>query len=80
MPGISRDDLSNGTDIITILTDKTGIFPSRSEARKALAANAVAINKTKIADGYQISSEDVLLNRFILVSFGKKKNFVIPVA
>ena len=77
--GISREDLSNGTDIITILTDRTAIFPSRSEARKALAANAVAINKTKIAEGYQLSADDVLLDRYILVSFGKKKNFVIPV-
>ena len=74
---LSNEDLQG--DIITILADKTGIFPSRSEARKALAANAVAINRTKVTDAYQLSAYDVLLGKYILVSFGKKKNFVIQV-
>ncbi|MDV6169407.1 tyrosine--tRNA ligase [Flavobacterium sp. DG1-102-2] len=76
---ISLGDLSVETDIINILADQTGIFPSRGEARKALAANAVAINKVKITDAFQLTSSDALLGKFILVSFGKKKNFVIPV-
>lgn len=76
---LNMADLSGNTDIITILADQTNIFPSRSEARKALAANAVAINKVKITDAYQLTANDVLLGRFILVSFGKKKNFVIVV-
>ena len=61
------------------LLTPTNIFPSRGEARKALAANAVAINRTKVTDAYQLSADDVLLDRYILVSFGKKKNFVIQV-
>jgi len=74
---LSREDLQG--DIIMVLADKTNIFPSRSEARKALAANAVAINRTKVTDAYQLSAEDVLLDKYILVSFGKKKNFVVQV-
>lgn len=77
--GLNKAELSAGTDIITILADQTNIFPSRGEARKALAANAVAINKNKITESYVLSAEDVILDKFILVSFGKKKNFVIPV-
>jgi tyrosyl-tRNA synthetase len=61
------------------LADVTNIFPSRGEARKALAANAVAINKEKITDSYKLTDADVLLGKYILVSFGKKKNFVIPI-
>lgn len=77
--GISLTDFSADTDIINILADQTGIFPSRGEARKALAANAVAINKVKITDAFQLTASDALLGKFVLVSFGKKKNFVIPV-
>lgn len=77
--GINLADLSAETDIINILADQTGIFPSRGEARKALAANAVAINKVKITDAFELTASDALLGKFILVSFGKKKNFVIPV-
>ncbi|RWX03530.1 tyrosine--tRNA ligase [Flavobacterium cerinum] len=77
--GLTQAELSADTDIITILADQTNIFPSRGEARKALAANAVAINKVKITEAYGLSAADVILGKFILVSFGKKKNFVIPV-
>lgn len=74
---LSHEDLQG--DIVMVLADKTNIFPSRSEARKALAANAVAINRTKVTDAYQLSAEDVLLDKYILVSFGKKKNFVVQI-
>lgn len=77
--GLTQAELSAGTDIITILADQTNIFPSRGEARKALAANAVAINKVKITEAYGLSAADVVLGKFILVSFGRRKNFVIPV-
>jgi tyrosyl-tRNA synthetase len=76
---ITPEQLNSGTDVIEILADVTKVFPSRGEARKALAANAVAINKAKITDTYKLSDADLVLGKYILVSFGKKKNFVITV-
>jgi tyrosyl-tRNA synthetase len=76
---ISPEQLQTDTEIIELLADTTKIFPSRGEARKALAANAVAINKEKITDAYKLSDKDLVLGKYILVQFGKKKYFVITV-
>ena len=76
---VKRSVLTEGEDIVVVLSDLTGIFPSRKEARKSLAANAVAINKVKVDEAYGLSSADLLFDKYILVSFGKKKNFVVPV-
>lgn len=76
---IAKSTLTEETDIVVILSDVTNIFPSRKEARKALMANAVGINKEKVTETYVLSDKDLLLGKYILVSFGKKKSFVIQV-
>lgn len=76
---VKKSDLDIDANIINILTESTDIFPSRGEARKALIANAVAVNKEKVNENYTLSTSDIILGKYILVSFGKKKNFVIPV-
>lgn len=76
---IEKSVLTEETDIVVVLSDVTSIFPSRKEARKALMANAVAINKEKVTETYILSDKDILLGKYILVSFGKKKSFVIQV-
>ena len=78
-PAIKKADLGNEANIVTILSDATGIFTSRGEARKALIANAVAINKEKVNENYTLSESDLILGKYILVSHGKKNNYVIPV-
>ncbi|MXN92126.1 tyrosine--tRNA ligase [Flavobacterium sp. Sd200] len=76
---ITPEQLNSGQDIVEVLSDVTKIFPSRGETRKALTANAVAVNKEKITDAYRLSDKDLVLGKYILVQFGKKKNFVITV-
>lgn len=71
--------LQQGIDVVLALSDETKIFPSRGEARKAVIANAVSINKEKVAEGYVLSDKDIVLGKYILVQFGKKKYFVITV-
>jgi tyrosyl-tRNA synthetase len=78
VPAVKKSDLGVEANSIDVLT-ATGIFPSRGEARKALIANAVAINKEKVGETYTVSESDIILGKYILVSFGKKKNFVVPV-
>jgi len=79
MPAIKKSDLGVEANIVNVLADLTGIFSSRGEARKALIANAVAINKDKVNETYTLSESDIILGKYILVSHGKKKNFVVPV-
>jgi tyrosyl-tRNA synthetase len=76
---VSVADLENTQGAIEQLAELTGIFPSRGESRKALAANAVAINREKIGIDYKLSEKDLLLGKYILVQHGKNKYFVITV-
>ena len=65
-------------EIVDFLTDTTGntIYNSKGEARRALDQNAVAINKEKVNKEYRLSGADLLHNKYIIVSKGKKKHYV----
>ena len=76
---VTKEQLDNAEGIIEILSDTTSIFPSRGEARKALKANAVSVNREKINDSYELSETDFIFGKYIYIQFGKKKKFVITV-
>ncbi|MCV9929287.1 tyrosine--tRNA ligase [Flavobacterium sp. LS1R49] len=76
-PVIKKSDLANGIDAVLGLSDLTNIFPSRGEARKALASNAVSVNKEKIQVETLLTLNDVFFDKYILVQFGKKKKYFI---
>ncbi|MEO7978349.1 tyrosine--tRNA ligase, partial [Flavobacterium sp.] len=76
-PVIKKSDLTNGIDAVLGLSDLTKIFPSRGEARKALASNAVAVNKEKIQVESLLTLNDVFFDKYILVQFGKKKKYFV---
>lgn len=63
--------------LLEFLAAKTGVYNSNGEARRALQGNAVSINKTKIPLDYTLSEEDWLYSKYMIVSKGKKKHFVI---
>jgi len=70
-------DLNSG--IIDVLADKTQIFNSKGEARRMISSNAVSINKEKITEAFQLSKNDLLNGKYILIQKGKKNYFVIIV-
>lgn len=74
---ISRSELENGIGIIDALSAKTGFLKSNGEARRELKGNAISVNKTKVKDDYTLHSEDLLNDKFILLSKGKKNNYLI---
>ncbi|KAB1156816.1 tyrosine--tRNA ligase [Flavobacterium luteum] len=76
---ISRNDIENGIDIVSVLNEKTGFFKSNGEARRALIANSIAINKEKITEEFVLSTKDLINNQFVLLQSGKKNYFVIRV-
>jgi len=77
--GISRNDIENGIDIVTVLNEKTGFLKSNGEARRALTANSISINKEKVTEVFVLSTEDLINNQFVLLQSGKKNYFVIRV-
>jgi tyrosyl-tRNA synthetase len=76
---ISRTDWDacpNLLDLISTVTNSE-IYPSKGEARRALQQNAVSINKVKVSSPEQsLTDFQLLQDRFILVSKGKKNHLI----
>jgi tyrosyl-tRNA synthetase len=49
-PKIALSSIQNGLNILDFLSETTGILESRSEAKRAIQANTISINKQKVAD------------------------------
>ncbi|MCC6185743.1 MAG: tyrosine--tRNA ligase [Chitinophagaceae bacterium] len=63
---------NNGTELLSFLAENN-IYSSKGEARKALQANAVSINKQKIsAIDYKLTAGNLLNEKYILFQKGKK--------
>ncbi len=79
-PKIERSALINGLNILDFLSETTGILESRSEAKRAIQANTISINKQKIADlGVVITTADLLHDKFLMVENGKKNKYLVVV-
>lgn len=76
---INRDDIVKGMDMIEALSSKTNFLDSNSNARRALKENSVSVNKIKISEDKILTESDLLNDNYILLSRGKKKNFLIIV-
>lgn len=74
---ISKDIVSSGIEIISFLVQEARIYSSNGEARRLLTENAISINKSKVKVDYNISSNDIIKGKYILVQQGKKKDFLI---
>ena len=67
-------------NILDFLAVKTGVFPSKGEARKMTAGGGVSINKDKVTDiNYEVSEKDIMDSKYILAQKGKKNYFIINV-
>lgn len=78
-PEVQRSEFETGIGLLDFLAAKTGIFKSNGEARRMLKDRAVIINKNRVDENYQLSSNDLLNNRYILVQKGKKNYFLIKI-
>ncbi len=76
---IKRSLLDDGIDIVTVLTNETGFFNSKGEARRAINQNAISVNQAKVTLDYYIGIEDLIANQYVLLQRGKKNYFVIKV-
>ncbi len=73
----SRSDLEKEPDIVSFLTD-TGILSSKGQARKAIQANSISINKEKIGAIDEVVKTSIFIhNRYLLVQKGKKNYWLV---
>ena len=75
---VTRADWEACKDIIELLsvTTQGEIYASKGEARRALAQNAVSINKQKLNDATVLSELEWLQGRYLIVSKGKKNHLI----
>ena len=76
---ISKQEIEAGINIIDVLNEKTGFFKSNGEARRALSANSISVNKEKVTEEFVLTNTNLINNQFVLLQSGKKNYFVIRV-
>ncbi|MBC7643001.1 MAG: tyrosine--tRNA ligase [Flavobacterium sp.] len=76
---IAMNELLNGINIVDILNEKTGFMKSNGEARRALTANSIAVNKQKVTEDFIMTNTDLINNQFVLLQSGKKNYFIIKI-
>lgn len=75
---IPFSDFEN-SDLLQLLAEKSTIYASKGEARKALQQNAVSVNKNKVSIDFKPSSTDLLFGSLLLIQKGKKNYYLIKV-
>ncbi len=76
---ISQNDFQEGLDMIAALSAKTNFLASNGEARRALKENSIAVNKEKVDENYQLSTDDLINGKYIILNRGKKSTYIIKV-
>jgi tyrosyl-tRNA synthetase len=76
---ITTADFNEGLDMIGALAAKTNFLNSNGEARRALKENSVSVNKEKVKEDYQLSSEDLINDKYIILNKGKKNTYIIKI-
>ena len=75
---ISKENL--GENIVEILASRSAVFPSKGECRKMIQGGGVAINKEKAdSPDINITAQDLLNDKYILIQRGKKNYYILKV-
>jgi tyrosyl-tRNA synthetase len=77
---IAKAELSAGIGIIDFLAEKTSILASKGEARRALKANGISINKEKVTEDLVVNESNLIGDKYILAQSGKKNYFLVIVS
>ncbi len=75
---VAKSDIEAGIPVIELLAAKTGVFPSKGEARKMIQGGGVSVNKEKVTDINATIGAGALLNgKYILAQRGKKNYYLL---
>ncbi|AQW92749.1 tyrosine--tRNA ligase [Elizabethkingia anophelis] len=66
-----------GSNIVDLISDKSGFLKSKGEAKRELSGNAISVNKEKVNDTFEISEKDLIDGKFLLLQKGKKSYFIV---
>ena len=74
---LAKESLEEGVDIITALAGDSQFLKSNGEARRALKENSISVNKAKVQETYNVTSQDLINERYVLLQRGKKTYFIL---
>jgi tyrosyl-tRNA synthetase len=75
---VSAADLAEGMPLGALLTERAAVFASKREYRQAIKENALSINRQKVTDEETVvSAGDFVHGKYLLVEYGKKKQYLI---
>ena len=77
---ISKAKLEEGLDMIAALSAETNFLKSNGEARRALKANSVAVNKEKVTEAYTLTTDDIINDNYVILNVGKKNTYILKVS
>ena len=76
---LSKEEFGSSLPIVEALATKTGFLSSNSEARRELKANAISVNKEKVGEEFNLTSEHLINGKYVLLGKGKKNNYILIV-
>jgi tyrosyl-tRNA synthetase len=74
---IEKTAIADGLSIIDALVGKSNFISSNGEAKRELKANAIAVNKEKVNEGFMLSENDLINGKYVLLGKGKKNNYIL---
>ena len=79
--GVPQKEISKsevvGSNIVDLISEKTGFLKSKGEAKRELTGNAISVNKTKVGEDFSVSESDLIDGKFLLLQKGKKNYFIV---
>lgn len=81
--GVSQQEVSQEDifkmELLDVLSEGSGFLKSKGEARRALKENSISINKDKIDENYQLTVQDLIADKYLLLQRGKKNYHIVIV-
>ena len=74
---IAKSTLNKPIEPITLLTDLSGAFDSKSELRRLFKSNAISLNKIKWSVDQLVTKDNLLNNKYVLIQKGKKHYIIL---
>ena len=79
--GVPQKEVSKsevvGSNIVDLISEKSGFLKSKGEAKRELTGNAISVNKTKVGEDFSVSESDLIDGKFLLLQKGKKNYFIV---
>ncbi len=76
--GVNQAEIEQieGSNIVDLLAD-TGFIESKSQAKRELKGNAIAVNGDKVGEDYIFTNADLINDKYVLLQKGKKNKFIV---